>query len=73
MQNHFSGYGLPKNIMSDGGGNSMLDKFKRFCKNLNIEHTEFIMPSPEQWTGASVHHIYKWNNENTLILNLTHI
>ena len=37
MQNHFSEYGLPKKIISDAGGNFISDKFKRFCKNLNIE------------------------------------
>ena len=33
----FSGYGLPKKIMSDAGCNFVSDKFKQFCKNLNIE------------------------------------
>ena len=32
-----SEYSLPKKIMSGAGGNFISDKFKRFCKNLNIE------------------------------------
>ena len=42
----FSEYGLPKNIMSDAGSNSISDKFKRFCQNLNIE----------QVVSSSYHH-----------------
>ena len=33
----FAEYGLPKKIMSDSGGNFISDKFKTFCKSLNIE------------------------------------
>ena len=35
----FSEYGLPMKIMSDAGGNFMSEKFKKFCKKLNIELT----------------------------------
>ena len=33
----FAEYRLPKKIMSDSGGNFVSDKFKTFCKSLNIE------------------------------------
>ena len=33
----FAEYGIPKKIMSDSGGNFVSDKFKTFCKSLNIE------------------------------------
>ena len=33
----FSEFGLLKKIMSDVGGNIISDKFKQFCKNMNIE------------------------------------
>ena len=33
----FAEYGIPKKIMSNSGGNFISDKFKTFCKNLNIE------------------------------------
>ena len=33
----FAEYGLPKEIMSDSGGNCISDKFKILCKSLNIE------------------------------------
>ena len=33
----FSKYGLPKRIMSDVGGNFVSEKFKEFCRKLNIE------------------------------------
>ena len=33
----FAEYGLPKKIMSDSGGNFVSDKFKTFCKSLNIQ------------------------------------
>ena len=33
----FAEYGILKKIMSDSGGNFISDKFKTFCKNLNIE------------------------------------
>ena len=42
----FSEYGLPKEIMSDAGGNFVSDDFMQFCKNLNIEHR----------TSSSYHH-----------------
>ena len=32
----FAEYGVPKKIMSDSGDNLILDKFKTFCKSLNI-------------------------------------
>ena len=35
----FAEYGLPKKIMSDSGSNFISDKFKTFCKSLNIEQT----------------------------------
>ena len=42
----FSEYGLPKRIMSDAGGNFISDKFRQFCKCMNIE----------QVTSLSYHH-----------------
>ena len=33
----FAKYGLPKKIMSDSGGNLVPEKFRTFCKNLNIK------------------------------------
>ena len=42
----FSEYGLPKKIMSDVGGNFISEKFRQFCKNMNIE----------QATSSSNHH-----------------
>ena len=33
----FAEYGVPKKIMTDSGGNVISDKFKTFCKSLNIE------------------------------------
>ena len=33
----FAEYGIPKKIMSGSGGNFISDKFKTFCKNVNIE------------------------------------
>ena len=34
-----SEFGLSKKIMSDVGGNFISDKFKQFCKKMNIEQT----------------------------------
>ena len=42
----FSEYHLPKKTISAAGGNFISDKFKRFCKNLNIE----------QEVSSSYHH-----------------
>ena len=33
----FAEYGIPNKIMSDSGSNFISDKFKTFCKSLNIE------------------------------------
>ena len=33
----FAEYGLPKKIMFDSGGNFVSDKFRTFCKSLNIK------------------------------------
>ena len=33
----FAEHGLPKKLMSDSGGNFVSDKFRTFCKSLNIE------------------------------------
>ena len=33
----FSEYGLPKKIMSDAGSTYISDKFRQFCKCMNIE------------------------------------
>ena len=35
----FAEYRLPMKIMSDSGNNFVSDKFKMFCKSLNIEQT----------------------------------
>ena len=37
---------LPKKIISDAGGNFISDKFRQFCKSMNIE----------QVTSSSYHH-----------------
>ena len=37
MESYFSEYGLLKKIMSDEDGNFISDKFKQFCKNMNME------------------------------------
>ena len=42
----FSEFGLPKKIMSDVGCNFISDKFKHFCKRMNIE----------QATSLAYHH-----------------
>ena len=42
----FLEYGLPKRIMSDAGGNFISEKFRQFCKFMNIE----------QVTSSSYHH-----------------
>ena len=42
----FSEYGLPKKKMSDVGGNFISDKFRQFCKCMNME----------QVTSSSYHH-----------------
>ena len=42
----FSEYRIPKRIMSDAGGTFISEKFKSFCKNLNIE----------QAVSSSYHH-----------------
>ena len=42
----FSEYRLPKMIMSDAGGNFISDKFRHFCKCMNIE----------QGTSSSYYH-----------------
>ena len=36
-KNIFAEFQLPKKIMSDSGGNSISDKFRMFCRSLNIE------------------------------------
>ena len=36
----FSQFGLPKKITSDVGGNLISDKFKQFCKNMNIKQAK---------------------------------
>ena len=35
----FTEHGLPRKIMLDSGGNFISDKFKTFCKSLNMEQT----------------------------------
>ena len=55
---------------------SISDQFQTFLRGLNTEHRTrilIILPSPGQWTGESIHQIYKINTKNALILNLTHI
>ena len=43
----FLEYGIPKRKMSDAGGNFVSEKFKNFCKSLNIE----------QAVSLSCHHL----------------
>ena len=45
----FAEYSIPKKIMSDSGSNFISDKFKTFCKSLNIE-----------WAFSSSYH--HWSN-----------
>ena len=52
----FSKYGLPKRIMSDAGGNFISDKFRQFCKCMNIE----------QVTTLSCHHQSKGQAESCI-------
>ena len=33
----FVGFGIPKTVISDAGLNFMSDKFKQFCRHLNVE------------------------------------
>ena len=46
----FVEYGIPKKIMSDSGGNFISDKFKTFCKSLNIEQV-FSLSYHQQSNG----------------------
>ena len=46
----FAEYGVTKKIMSDSGGNFISDKFKTFCKSLNIEQA-FSSPYHHQSNG----------------------
>ena len=45
MQYYFSQYVLTKIFMSDVGGNFISDKFKTYCKNLNIEQAVSTLPN----------------------------
>ena len=56
MQGYISEYGLPKTIMSDTGGNFISDKFRQFCKCMNIE----------QVTLSSYHHHSKGQAESCI-------
>ena len=38
----FAEYGLPRKIVSDSGSNFVSDKFKTFCKSLNIEQAFLV-------------------------------
>ena len=66
----FSEYGLPKKIMSDIGGNFVSDKFKQFCKNLNIDQAT---SSLYHHKSNSMHQIHETYYLNTLILNQTYM
>ena len=56
----FAEYGIPCKIISGSGGNFISDKFKTFCKSLNIEQALFIvLPPAEQWTGRCMYKIHK--------------
>ena len=57
----FSEYGLPKKIMSDVGGNFISDKFKQFCKTMNIEQA--TSSSLMSQTGRGMYKIHKTYNE----------
>ena len=72
MQNHISGYGLPKKIMLDASDNFISEKIqKHWPKPENRVSNLIIIPSPEQCTGVCMPQIFKVNHKNTLILNLT--
>ena len=64
MHDTFLEYGSPKKIMQNSGGYLISDKFKTFCRSLNIEHTYLIIiPSPGQLTGGNIYQPYKVNTK----------
>ena len=59
-----SEYGLPKQIVSYAGGNFISDKFRQFCKCMNIEPSYIIiLPPSEQWSGRGVYEVSKAYHE----------
>ena len=52
----FAEYGLPKKIMSDSGGYFISDKFKTFCKSLNIQQvfSSSYYDQSNRWVEACV-------------------
>ena len=57
----FLEFGLLKQITSDVGGNFISDKFKQFCKNMNIEQatSSSSYHHPKQWMGRGLYKIRK--------------
>ena len=49
--------------MSDSGGNNILDKFKTFCRCLNIEQAFSSLHHNHSNTGRSMHQTYKANTQ----------
>ena len=70
----FSEYGLTKKTMSDAGGNFILDKFKTFCKILNIGQA--VLSSYHHQSNGQAQaciKFIKWTPKNDLTLHLTNI
>ena len=70
----FLEYALPKKIMPDESGNFISDKFKRFCKNLNIEQA--VSSSYNLQTNGQVEEYIKFIKhtiKNALILHLIYM
>ena len=63
----FSEYGLPRKIMSDAGSKFVSDKFKQFCKNLNI-----IIPSHSNEQVEAYIKFIKCTIKNAPIINQTY-
>ena len=71
----FVEYGIPHRIMSDAGSNFISEKFKNFCKSLNIKQavsSSYIPPSKHQ-TSRSLHQVHKmhYKNAQTLVVIYT--
>ena len=54
--------------MLGAGGNFVLEKFKEFCRNLNMKQV-VSSSCHHQWTGGSVHHIHKVDTQKCFDTN----
>ena len=69
----FAENGVPKKIMSESDRNFILDKFKTFCKNLNIEQA--FLSSYHHQSNEQVEACIKFekaHTKNVLISGVTH-